>query len=42
MDLQTRIAASAAHKAAGGNVPVLDFYSVAPELGIAAGVVHGD
>ena len=42
MELHTWIAASAAHKAAGGNDPVLDFYSVAPELGIAAGVVHGD
>ena len=42
MELHTWIAASAAHKMAGGNDPVLDFYSVAPELGIAAGVVHGD
>ncbi len=42
MELQTWIAAAAAHKAAGGNPPVLDFYSVAPEIGIAAGVVHAD
>ena len=42
MELQTWIAAAAAHKAAGGNAPVLDFYSVAPEIGIAAGVVHAD
>lgn len=42
MELHTWIAAAAAHKAAGGKKPVLDFYSVAPEIGIAAGVVHGD
>ena len=42
MELQTWIAAAAAHKCAGGNAPVLDFYSVAPEIGIAAGVVHAD
>ena len=42
MELHTWIAAAAAHKAAGGNAPVLDFYSVAPEIGIAAGVVHAD
>lgn len=42
MELHTWIAASAAHKAAGGNKPKLDFYSVAPEIGIAAGIVHGD
>ena len=42
MELQTWIAAAAAHGAAGGNAPVLDFYSVAPEIGIAAGVVHAD
>ncbi len=42
MELQTWVAAAAAHKCAGGNAPVLDFYSVAPEIGIAAGVVHAD
>lgn len=42
MELHTWIAAAAAHRAAGGSAPVSDFYSVAPELGIAAGIVHGD
>ena len=42
MELHTWIAAAAAHKAAGGTTPVTDFYTVAPELGIAAGIVHGD
>ena len=42
MELHTWIAATAAHKAAGGSAPVTDFYSVAPELGIAAGIVHAD
>ena len=41
MELHTWIAA-AAHKAAGGETPVEDFYSVAVEIGIAAGIVHGD
>jgi 2,3-dihydroxyphenylpropionate 1,2-dioxygenase len=40
MELHTWIAATAAHLAAGGNNPQTDFYSVAPELGIAAGIVH--
>ena len=40
MELQTWIAAAAAHRAAGGSVPKLDFYTIAPELGIAAGLVH--
>lgn len=40
MELHTWIAASAAHLAAGGGKPQKDFYSVAPELGIAAGIVH--
>lgn len=40
MELHTWIAATAAHLAAGGDVPVTDFYSVTPELGIAAGLVH--
>ncbi len=40
MELHTWIAASAAHLAAGGKNPQTDFYSVAPELGIAAGIVH--
>jgi 2,3-dihydroxyphenylpropionate 1,2-dioxygenase len=42
MELHTWIAATAAHLAAGGNNPQTDFYSVAPELGIAAGIVHAD
>jgi len=40
MELHTWIAATAAHLAAGGETPITDFYSVAPELGIAAGIVH--
>jgi 2,3-dihydroxyphenylpropionate 1,2-dioxygenase len=40
MELHTWIAATAAHLAAGGESPGKDFYSVAPELGIAAGIVH--
>jgi len=42
MELHTWIAATAAHLAAGGARPQTDFYSVAPELGIAAGIVHAD
>jgi len=42
MELHTWIAAGAAHKAAGGSAPVTDFYTVAAELGIAAGIVHAD
>ena len=42
MELHTWIAAAAAHKAAGGSAPVLDFYAVTPELGMATGVVHAD
>ena len=42
MELHTWIAAAAAHQAAGGSAPVTDFYTVAPELGIAAGIVHAD
>lgn len=42
MELHTWIAAAAAHKAAGGNAPGLDFYAVTPELGIATGIVHAD
>jgi len=41
MELQTWIAASAAHRAAGGTRPELDFYAVTPELGIATGIVSG-
>jgi 2,3-dihydroxyphenylpropionate 1,2-dioxygenase len=40
MELHTWIAAAAAHKAAGGEAPELDFYAVTPELGIATGIVH--
>ena len=42
MELHTWIAATAAHLAAGGEPPQTDFYSVAPELGIAAGIVHAN
>jgi 2,3-dihydroxyphenylpropionate 1,2-dioxygenase len=42
MELHTWIAAAAAHKAAGGKAPVKDFYSVATEIGIAAGIVHAN
>ncbi len=42
MELHTWIAGAAAHKVGGGNSPEVSFYSVTPELGIAAGVVHGD
>ena len=42
MELHTWIAAAAAHKAAGGGMPLRDFYTVAPELGIAVGIVHAD
>ena len=38
MELHTWIAATAAHLAAGGESPQTDFYSIAPELGIAAGI----
>jgi 2,3-dihydroxyphenylpropionate 1,2-dioxygenase len=40
MELHTWIAASAAHQAAGGDAPKLDFYSVTPELGISTGIMH--
>ena len=42
MELHTWIAAGAAYRAAGGSMPVQDFYSLMPELGIAAGIVHAD
>jgi 2,3-dihydroxyphenylpropionate 1,2-dioxygenase len=41
MELQTWIAGAAAHRAAGGGTPTVGFYSVAPEIGIAAGIVYG-
>jgi len=41
MELQTWIAALSAHLACGGDRPQLDVYSVAPEIGIACGIVHG-
>ncbi len=40
MELHTWIAATAAHLRCGGAVPALDIYSVAPELGIACGIVR--
>ena len=42
MELHTWIAAAAAHRSAGGRMPVQDFYSVMPELGIAAGIAHAE
>ena len=42
MELQTWIAAAAAHRAAGGSAPVVDIYAVTEELGIATGIVHAD
>ena len=41
MELHTWIAATAAHLRCGGAVPGLDLYTVAPELGIACGIVRG-
>ncbi len=40
MELHAWIAAAAAHKSAGGSNPVVDIYAIAPEIGIAAGIVH--
>lgn len=40
MELHTWIAGAAAHKKAGGKSPQVSFYSVAPEIGIAAGIIH--
>ena len=40
MELQTWIAASAAHLAAGGAAVGLDYYSIAPEIGISVGIAH--
>ncbi len=42
MELHTWICAAAAHRAAGGEKPVVRFYAVTPEIGIAMGVVAGD
>ena len=42
MELHTWIAASAAHLACGGRAPEVKHYSVALEIGIAAGVVCAD
>lgn len=42
MELHTWIAAASAHRTSGGNNPVVDFYDVMPEIGIAAGVVSAD
>ena len=41
MELQTWIAAAAAHLACGGRPPRLAHYSLAPELGIACGIAYG-
>jgi len=41
MELHAWIAATAAHKAAGGSDPVVEIYTIAPEIGIAAGIIHG-
>ena len=40
MELQAWIAATAAHMSCSGTAPTLDVYSVAPEIGIACGIVH--
>lgn len=40
MELLTWIAAAAAHGEVNGSKPSLDYYSIAPEIGIAFGVVH--
>ncbi len=40
MELHTWIAGAAAHRSAGGDPPEVSFYSVAPEIGIAAGIIH--
>ena len=40
MELHAWIAAASAHRACGGKDPQLDIYTHAPELGIAAGIVH--
>lgn len=42
MELHTWLAAANAHKECGGNAPQIGFYDVAPEIGIAAGVVYAD
>lgn len=42
MELLTWLAAAAAHRAVGGNAPVVDFYGVTLEIGIAAGIVYAD
>ncbi len=40
MELHAWIAAAAAHASAGGTKPNVQLYTVAPEIGIAAGIVH--
>lgn len=42
LELHTWIAAVAAHQAAGGGTPIEDIYTLAPEIGIAAGIIHAD
>jgi len=42
MELLTWLAAAAAHREAGGRNPVVDFYGVMLEIGIAAGIVYAD
>lgn len=41
VELSCWIAASAAHRAAGGNLPQVDYYSPVLEYGVAVGVAHG-
>ena len=41
LELHTWVAATAAHRAAGGSAPVVDFYAEALEYGIAFGMMHG-
>ncbi len=42
MELLTWLAAAAAHREAGGSNPVVDFYGVTLEIGIAAGIVYAN
>jgi hypothetical protein len=41
MELITWLAAASAHRQAGGENPVVDFYGITLEIGIAAGIVYG-
>ena len=41
LEIHTWVAATAAHRAAGGSAPVVDLYAEALEYGIAFGMMHG-